>query len=189
MPRTLLTRPVSVTTLKECYDDAMNAADEHGIIHPGTCPSPINGVKRPAATAKDTTSSNGNGDDASAGEGTASAPGDDSSLKSKSIADSQSSPAVARPETPDAEGEGNGDGGGAAGDDKKEAPAGGGEGPVAQAAGEVVRPILLSALQELSELARPEIAASAVVAGACKVSWLVDPNELIRVSVSGMDRR
>lgn len=35
--------------------------------------------------------------------------------------------------------------------------------------GESVRPILLSVFQELCELARPEIAASAVVAGACKV--------------------
>lgn len=148
----------------------MNAADEHGIIHPGTCPSPTNGIKRPSTTAKDTTSSsNGNGDESSTGEATAFAPGDDSSLKSKPIADSQSPPSAAKSETPDAERGGDDAGGGTAGGDEKETLAAGGGGSVAQAAGEVVRPILLSALQELSELARPEIAASAVVAGACKV--------------------
>eukprot|EP00752_Nemacystus_decipiens_P009302 g8313.t1 len=156
--------------LKECYDDAMNAADEHGIIHPGTCPSPINATKRPNNAAKDTMRSNGNGDDSTpAVETTTPAPSDDSPLKSKPMADSQPSSSTARSEAPDAGGGGR-DGGDseAVGLDKKEALVAGGGVPVSQAAGEVVRPILLSALQELSELARPEIAASAVVAGACK---------------------
>lgn len=136
----------------------MNAADEHGIIHPGTCPSPINGVKRPTSTAKDNTPA----------DKATSAPGDDSSLKSKPITDSQPPSSVTRSEAPNVEG---------GGDAKKEAVAGG----APQAAGEVIRPILLSALQELSEIARPEIAASALVAGACKVTWLVDQREPTRV--------
>lgn len=144
----------------------MNAADEHGIIHPGTCPHPITGGKRPtASTAKDTKSSCGNSNGTPTGEA-ASAPGDCSSLQSKPITNSKTLPSDA----PNAEG-GGGDDGGVAGDNKKETLAGGGGGgSVPQAAGEVVRPILLSALQEISELARPEIAASAVVAGACKVT-------------------
>lgn len=39
----------------------------------------------------------------------------------------------------------------------------------AAVAGEAIRPFFLSVLQEMCELARPEIAASAIVAGACKV--------------------
>lgn len=179
-----MARSVSGITLQECYDDAMNAADEHGIIHPGTCPSPTNGGKRlaPAAgavtiPAKDTTSSNVDNDNRPTGEAT-SAPGDDSSLQPKPTTDSHSPPSVARSEAPNADG-GEGGGGGVAGGEKKETRAGAGGGSVSQAASEVVRPVLLSALQELSELARPEIAASAVVAGACKVTWLVNQNELL----------
>lgn len=153
----------------------MNAADEHGIIHAGTCPSPIKEGERPTTTAtagittaKDTTSSNGSSTDTPTGE-TTSAPGDDSSLQSKPITDSQLPPSVARSEATSVEG-GDGDGDGAIRDSKNETLV---AAAVPRAAGEVVRPILLSALQDLSELARPEIAASAVVAGACKVTWLV----------------
>eukprot|EP00903_Cladosiphon_okamuranus_P012675 g11855.t1 len=149
----------SLDKLKECYDDAMNAADEHGIIHPGTCPSPINGLKRlTAAATADTTTTTTAKDSTPTAEAT-SAPGDDSSLKFTAITDSQPTSSVKRSEAPNAE-EG--------GDAKKEPVAGGTGASVPRAAGVVLRPILLSALQELSELARPEIAASAVVAGACK---------------------
>lgn len=145
----------------------MNAADEHGIIHPGTCPHPITG---PTAGEKNTTSSNGNGTAKGNGEASGaaiSAPGDDSSLQPKQM---PSSVVQSDPTTP---GGGDGGGGAAASDGQGTiAGAGGDSGP--PAAGELVRPILLGVLQELCELARPEIAAAAVVAGVCKVNrWRV----------------
>lgn len=141
--------------MQECYDDAMNAADEHGIIHPGKCPHPITGPK---------TAADGNGttedDDAVPGAPTSPAPGDDSSLQSK-----QQTPSVAQSE-PTVSGVEN-EGAATNGKQGTVAGSGGTLGPSASA--EVIRPILLGVLQELCELARPEIAAAAVVAGVCKV--------------------
>ncbi len=132
----------------------MNAADEHGIIHPGKCPHPITG---PKTAANDTGTTN---DDDKVPGAPTSAPGDDSCLQSK-----QKTPSVAQSEPTASGGE---DGGAAAnGEQGTVAGSGGTLGPAAP--GEVVRPILLGVLQELCELARPEIAAAAVVAGVCKV--------------------
>ncbi|CAM9178830.1 unnamed protein product [Scytosiphon promiscuus] len=122
----------------ECYDDAMNAADEHGIIHPETCPNPVTGTKTNADGV------------------VAPAPGDDSSLqKPKCIADGVLPPATAI-------------GGGETRGDASVGQAGEGPSSLSQAAGGGVRGDLLGVFQELCELARPEIAASFVVAGACK---------------------
>ncbi|CAM9593568.1 unnamed protein product [Ectocarpus sp. 6 AP-2014] len=161
--------------LKECYDDAMNAADEHGIIHPEACPHPATGrrvdgdVSAAAAAAaatggaaKDTTSSGSSGDGGPTGD-LAPAPGDDSAV--------QPVPATTGSHTPPAPagaGAGGGEGDGAPGDVGQGASTGVGGSSVRQAAGEVIRPLLLGVIRELCELERPEVAAAAVVAGACK---------------------
>lgn len=155
----------------------MNAADEHGIIHPDACPHPVTGRRADgdvssavaAATTggavKDTASTGSNGDGGPTGD-PAHAPGDDSSL--------QPEPTTTDSHTPPAPAAGGGGGGvegeGAAGDTG--ASTGGGGSLVRQAAGEVIRPVLLGAIRELCELERPEVAAAAVVAGACKVTRL-----------------
>ncbi|CAN0280045.1 unnamed protein product, partial [Ectocarpus sp. 12 AP-2014] len=164
--------------LKECYDDAMNAADEHGIIRPEACPHPVTGrradgdVSAAAAAAaaatggaeKDTTSSGSSGDGGPTGD-PAPAPGDDSSV--------QPVPATTGSHTPPAPAGAAGGGGGveddgAAGDVGRGASTGVGGSSVRQAAGKVIRPLLLGVIRELCELERPEVAAAAVVAGACK---------------------
>ncbi|CAN0057466.1 unnamed protein product, partial [Ectocarpus sp. 8 AP-2014] len=163
--------------LKECYDDAMNAADEHGIIHPEACPHPVTGRRvdgdvsaaTAAATggaAKDTTSSGSSGDGGPTGD-PAPAPGDDSSVQPVPATTSSHTPS-----TPAGAGGGGGGGGGggdrASGDVGQGASTGVGGSSVRQAAGEVIRPLLLGVIRELCEIERPEVAAAAVVAGACK---------------------
>ncbi|CAM9783284.1 unnamed protein product [Ectocarpus sp. 4 AP-2014] len=156
-----------------CYDDAMNAADEHGIIHPEACPHPVTGRRTDgdisaaaAATSKaekDTTSSGSSNFGGPTGD-PALAPGDDSSV--------QPVPATTGSHTPPAPagaaGEGGEKGDGATGDVGQGASTGVGGSSVRQAAGEVIRPLLLGVIREMCELERPEVAAAAVVAGACK---------------------
>lgn len=151
----------------------MNAADEHGIIHPGTCTHPITGEKgTAAATANDTT--NISSTNSGTNGGSISAPGDDSSLQSETLkAEPKPEP---KPEPAPGAGAGAGArGGGGGGVDRGGSGAitGAGGGAAPQTVREVIRPMLLGVLQELCELTRPEIAASTVVAGACKVKYLV----------------
>lgn len=129
---------------QECYDDAMNAADEHGIIHPEACKNPIAPTAKKGVTD---TSSKG-------GERTA-APTNDAGLRKPTT--SKPPPAGLATPTPTTE---NGEVG------KQTGPR---DGSSLAVGGDVIRPFLLNVFLGLCELARPEIAASTIVAGVCKV--------------------
>lgn len=126
---------------QECYDDAMNAADEHGVIHPDDCEQETGGSSSaPSRTSVD-----------------------------RKEVEASIAPAGTHPGL-------GGAGGCSAGGTEDRA-----EG--IEAAGlESDRPSRWEALgvfHELCEVARPEIAAGVVVAGACKVgttrahAWVV----------------
>lgn len=168
----------------------MNAADEHGVIHPEACRHPITGNKKKVSVPAAGGSSN-------SGE-TSRAPANDRSV-SKPSSTTNNQPPVAAVEKGCSNN--NGDRKRASGNDRSvsdptttnqtpsaatenEAPSGAGGDATAErlatardasaaVAGEAIRPFLLSVLQDMCELARPEIAASAIVAGACKVrKWM-----------------
>ncbi|CAM9142488.1 unnamed protein product [Laminaria digitata] len=142
--------------LKGCYDDAMNAADEHGVIHPEACRHPITGNKKAPIPEEGSSSSSNNNSTSNSGEQNSRAPENDRSV-SKPTTTSKPSPATMEKETLPV----------AKGDAMVEQLATAGV-STAAVAGEAIRPFFLSVLQEMCELARPEIAASAIVAGACK---------------------
>lgn len=144
---------------QECYDDAMNSADEHGIIHPEAC-KPIFDIDIGNTTT--ITSTNGTASVASSipkdAEQTVSAPGNGTALiTSCSPARNSSSAAAVAEGTASATTVGDESSGDAEG----------------EAVGKQMGSNLLSASIELLEIARPEIAASTVVAGVCKV-WRTD---------------
>lgn len=124
---TLLPAVHTSTRRQECYDDAMNSSNEHGIIHPDACTAfPIDKQNElPEESSVRTTSQNHD-----------IVPGNDDTLSSSPTAADQSTQQLA---------------------EKGMSPA--------------IEPTLLSALEDIFEVARPEVAASAVVAGVCKVRY------------------
>lgn len=123
---TLLPAAHTLTRRQECYDDAMNSANEHGIIHPDACSaSPIAELNElPEESSVCMTSKNH-----------VNVPGNDAALSSSPTNQHQSTQLAEKGVSPD------------------------------------IEPALLSALEDIFEVARPEIAASAVVAGVCKVRY------------------
>lgn len=135
---------------QECYDDAMNAADEHGIIHPEICKEPFNGGRSRSQQANtlagagavsidfDNSDTDGEGNREGAARHNAPSADDKGSRTSAPV----QAPTKINPS--------NRDGAGVRGS-------------------MTVEHGLLGVLQELCELARPEIAAASVVASVCKV--------------------
>ena len=137
------------TRWQGCYDDAMNAADEHGVIHPEACCHPITGNKKGSIPEGSNNSSN-------SGEKKR-APENDRSVPKPTTTHQPPLATAVEKETPVANG-----------DAVVEQLVAAGAMSSAMA-GEAIRPFFLSVLQDMCELARPEIAASFIVAGACKV--------------------
>lgn len=148
----------------------MNAADEHGVIHSEACRHPITGNKR-VSVSEGSSNSNGSNSNSSSSNNNSGekrrAPENDRSVSTTTTTENQLSLATATA---------------AAAVEKNESlPVANGEAMVEQSAtagissspvvvaGEAIRPIFLNVLQDMCELARPEIAASVIVAGACKV--------------------
>lgn len=146
-------RPLDVDKNQECYDDAMNAADEHGIIHPDKCKYPID-VCRPQHQQSRSPEKCCNGD---GGEVTAPIP-----TLLPSVA--QVSPITTAPVTTTTCSASIPKRNCAGADPPVRSGGGGGGGGV-----KAIQDGLLAVFQELCEIARPKIAAEAVVTSACKV--------------------
>ena len=145
----------------------MNAADEHGVIHPEACRHPITGNKR-ASVPEGRSNSNGNNSSSNnnnCGENRR-APENDRSVSKTTTTKNELSLATATA---------------AAVEESESLPVANGDAMVEQSAtarispspvvvaSKAIPPRFLSVLQDMCELARPEIAASVIVAGACKV--------------------
>lgn len=132
----------------------MNAADEHGIIHPEACRDPIDSLRQHPhqiiSQPQDQSAHNNNKID-----GVTAAPsgGSNITLSNPCSTDLNTTPATAT--VPVGGGTGSSDGMTRGGSHIGRA--------------EEIRPLLLRTFQEICEIARPEVAAAAIVTGACKV--------------------
>lgn len=140
----------------------MNAADEHGIIHPEACRDPIDSLRQQPhesiSQSQDQSADNNNKiDDVTV----APSGGSDIILSNPCSTDLNTTPATATAPV-----------GGGAGSSDGMTMGGGHIGRT-----EEIRPLLLRTFQEICEIARPEVAAAAIVAGACKVCNLLGKSE------------